>query len=113
MPGLVVKSRCKNRSINQQNLSNLFHHRVFLIQIHTFNYIRPCWIKKITTNVSNCSLKSLKFEEFDSLTFEKFLFPQSLEIQLIVRECSAKNNVQWKEDILFSTIHSGMFFVKL
>ena len=62
---LVVKSRCKNRGIKQQNLSNLFHHHVFLIQKHTFNYIRTYYIKKITTNVSICSLKGLRFEKFE------------------------------------------------
>ena len=36
---MIEKSWCKNRGYKYQNLSNLIHHRVILIQYTIFKYI--------------------------------------------------------------------------
>ena len=102
----VVKSRCKNRSIKQQNLSNLFHHHVFLIQKHTFNYIRRCYIKKITTNVSLYCMKGLKVEEF-----ERFEVWKVWSLKFEVWRVSINRNVGysiWKDSV--SSVFCLLFF---
>jgi len=103
---LVVKSRCKNRGIKQQNLSNLFHHHVFLIQKHTFNYIRRCYIKKITTNVSLYCMKGLKVEEF-----ERFEVWKVWSLKFEVWRVSINRNVGysiWKDSV--SSVFCLLFF---
>ena len=103
---LVVKSRCKNRGIKKQTLSNLFHHHVFLIQKHTFNYIRRCYIKKITTNVSLYCMKGLKVEEF-----ERFEVWKVWSLKFEVWRVSINRNVGysiWKDSV--SSVFCLLFF---